>query len=111
MDRLFNEVTKIYLAAFTYPLCEGADAAAGNHEYYWFAGCWVDDCLLLQVWHLAALGFYVAVADVVSRQWRFAGYHADFAHKGIGVSNAGMLPEPYKFGKSQRWTGYCLKCS
>lgn len=46
------------------------------------------------------------MANVVSRQRRFASDHADFAHKGVGVSNDGMLPEPQEFGKSQRWTEF-----
>ncbi len=102
-------MAQVDLASCFYPLCEGADTTARNHEHHWLAGCWVNNRFLLQIWHLATLGFDVTVADIIARKRRFASDHADFGHKRIGVSNAGMLPEPHKFGKSQWWTGLRVK--
>lgn len=99
LNRLLDEVAEIDFASCLYPLCEGADAAARNHEHDWLASCWVDNRFLLQIWHLATLRFDVGVADIVARKRRFASDHADFGHKRVGVSNAGMLPDHSKLGK------------
>lgn len=78
---LGHELTEVNDDAVLCPLCERTDAAAGNHEGHWLARCWVYQRLLLQVWHLATLGFDVAVADVSCRQWGLSRDYADLAHK------------------------------
>ncbi len=75
---LSNEMTEIDFAASLHPFCERTDSAAADHKHDWLAGCWVDNRFLLQVRHLAALGFDVTVADIVASQWGFSRDHADF---------------------------------
>ena len=78
---LRDEVSEVDFDAGRCPLSKGADSAARNHEGDWLAGGWVQKSFLLQVWHLATLGFDVTVADIARCKRRFASNHADLAHR------------------------------
>lgn len=78
---LYDESAEVDVDAGRCPLGQGADTATRHHEGDWLASCRIDEGLLLQVWHLTALGFDVTVADIARRKWRFASNHADLAHK------------------------------
>lgn len=80
MRRLGHQIAEVDDFAFRHPLLEGAETATRDHDALGLAGSWVDDRTRLQIWHLAALGLLVAMADVVAGQWFLAGYEANFGH-------------------------------
>ncbi len=89
---LGHEVAEVDDDAVFCPFGECAEATSRHHDGDWFAGCWVHQCLFLQVRHLAALGFDVAVTHVSCRQWGFPRDYANFAHK----NSEFRMPECYR---------------
>lgn len=89
---LCHEIAEVDDDAVLCPLGERAEATARHHDGDWLAGRWVHQRLFLQVWHLAALGFDVAVTDISCRQWGLSRDYANFAHKNSGF----RMPECYR---------------
>lgn len=69
--------------AFLCPFHERLETAGRDEHALFLAGCRVYNNALLQIRHLAALGFDVAVAHVMAGERGFAGNGADFRHTGV----------------------------
>lgn len=77
---LLLELGDVDLLALFCPLHECAKTAGGHKQVLHLAGCRVDQSALLQVWHLATLGFDVTVAHVIAGERFFASDGADLGH-------------------------------
>ncbi len=80
---MLGDCSKVEHFTFSHPFTNRAKSAVGNENRLRFTGRWVDQRGLLQVWHLAALGLHVGVADVVARERTLSGDIANLSHKKV----------------------------